>query len=1166
MKYTPHTTQTQEANHLGLTLARTLHPNLSLAKVHTASSTETHAQAKHFEFKRFTLPTQLDALASWLEAQSLDSQAAVCIGEYAEPYAPRARRLKEKFGAVSRGYLFADVDDVELPFDVNPGNPDELKKAALYVRDALVGGEWRDVECVVQWTGTAFQKDGQPRPRRGNCRLVCYLDRPYSPDELRSYLKAHPQLDASVALVNQLIMTASPIFDGLVDPLAWRVAVLPGTVPRLTLPTQAQVTPTRTRRVLHSYSWQRQTHTATGRKLDEWLTAQLERVEALTDGRNDALYLLARTTAPQATAEGCAEEALARLVTAVERLYADSSKRDSRLASIANGWEHGLSTQKLEHVETIDDVTHRCATLKEGRALMPELLREAVERTGTTVVKASLGVGKTRGVLALLAAGQLDEKRVLYAAHSTVDGARKVYDELRKQHSDVWFAEARNASNCPALELYTRLNSLSPGEGTVFCKLRCREHMDLGGSCLPPVTSPPDWARVVITTHANAPNLSKRWAPDVYLHDEDREPETLHATEAQIDAAVDAGEIVGDSSVLDEFVRLLVSSYTEKICQDTYRALLSQLSFATSSEHRRTLISSVTAEQTPQPDTEQFELSPVNTVERARPGLALFLDAKILEALADDGTVSHVADGRIVVTSRPVLVDAPTRVVLDGTVEREIALAVYGEGLTWVNLLVEPNEHVTHVHIHADTASRSRTGDAWHYERTAQIVEALDRELRGRRVLWVGKKSWGEAWPYSGEYLHYRGPGAVGSNEYQDYDTVVLCDFKLPRLVLDSYARALGSPRLKEAVVKQYELAAQAQAGGRLRLHSATSETPKTVITLGSEHRLTFAKPENTFVWSGALAHGLLCGGVSAELFAVQWRDVAQLWGGVWSDERDTARAAWKGCPCPPFNLRGLCDTLSITTRQEWNRAVSAYTVKVKCSSGVLTYLPPQTATVEDVLDAVERRAFSSGWVHWAVEDGEKILTRRNLALEQTRASTPAELVEMVSRDYDVTPRTVRNWLRSFGGWDAYEIYHRTTTATPDIGEPMPVEHHIMDDGVVVPVPVLSPVLVEQINADFEAVEAWARDHHARTAQLHAQLERYAVEHFVPVPFEDDDDEDEPVEPSWFRHRDEFLSWCLEFNSLHGEPPDVTDVREEWGTMFELSEPQLVEALADLDL
>ncbi len=52
----------------------------------------------------------------------------------------------------------------------------------------------------------------------------------------------------------------------------------------------------------------------------------------------------------------------------------------------------------------------------------------------------------------------------------------------------------------------------------------------------------------------------------------------------------------------------------------------------------------------------------------------------------------------------------------------------------------------------------------------------------------------------------------------------------------------------------------------------------------------------------------------------------------------------------------------------------------------------------------------------------------------------------------------------------------------------------------------------------------------------------------------------------WWGYRDEFLSWCNEFVSVHGETPDVSDVREEWGLMFELSESQLVDALADLDL
>jgi hypothetical protein len=52
----------------------------------------------------------------------------------------------------------------------------------------------------------------------------------------------------------------------------------------------------------------------------------------------------------------------------------------------------------------------------------------------------------------------------------------------------------------------------------------------------------------------------------------------------------------------------------------------------------------------------------------------------------------------------------------------------------------------------------------------------------------------------------------------------------------------------------------------------------------------------------------------------------------------------------------------------------------------------------------------------------------------------------------------------------------------------------------------------------------------------------------------------------WWGYRDEFLSWCREFVSVHGETPDVTDVWEEWGTTIELSESQLVEALAGLDL
>jgi len=119
---------------------------------------------------------------------------------------------------VPRRWVAVDLDSVPLPSGVAPS---DLVACARAVRRVLPHA-FRDCAAIVCATASHAIKPG------ARLRLWFWLSRPTCGTELRNWFRDTPA-DRTVFRAVQPIYTAAPLFDaGLVDPLADRLASLPG--------------------------------------------------------------------------------------------------------------------------------------------------------------------------------------------------------------------------------------------------------------------------------------------------------------------------------------------------------------------------------------------------------------------------------------------------------------------------------------------------------------------------------------------------------------------------------------------------------------------------------------------------------------------------------------------------------------------------------------------------------------------------------------------------------------------------------------------------------------------------------------------------------------------------------------------------------------------------
>ncbi len=227
-----------------LTVLQPSAPNLSLAKLIRRDGTiRDYDEVLHFD--AITRPVKsLADLAKLIRELAPNHRQAVVRGKLLAGTAAtrihRRLRPNAKTGAaatlrdVSRLWLVLDIDGLTMPPGVDVTDLEACGRAAM----AMLPEAFHGVACIVQATSGHGIKPGM------RLRLWFWLSRPLSGAELKAWFKGYP-VDHSIFTANQLIYTASPIFeDGALDPLSVRVAMLDG-APLVPAPSADELAPAR---------------------------------------------------------------------------------------------------------------------------------------------------------------------------------------------------------------------------------------------------------------------------------------------------------------------------------------------------------------------------------------------------------------------------------------------------------------------------------------------------------------------------------------------------------------------------------------------------------------------------------------------------------------------------------------------------------------------------------------------------------------------------------------------------------------------------------------------------------------------------------------------------------------------------------------------------------
>lgn len=132
-----------------------------------------------------------------------------------------------------------DTPSLVIPVDLDR----EIAPDGLDTSDILAVGDYlrsrlplelQDVSCVVQLSAGYGLWNYRPAPKHLKARLWFLNDQALTGAELRRWFKAHNKrggcalMDAAVATPSQPIYTAAPLFEGMIDPVPTRLALLLG--------------------------------------------------------------------------------------------------------------------------------------------------------------------------------------------------------------------------------------------------------------------------------------------------------------------------------------------------------------------------------------------------------------------------------------------------------------------------------------------------------------------------------------------------------------------------------------------------------------------------------------------------------------------------------------------------------------------------------------------------------------------------------------------------------------------------------------------------------------------------------------------------------------------------------------------------------------------------
>ena len=613
------------------------------------------------------LPGSLPGLAAWLAQQSQNPHSCVMFSAHdCEALHNVRRQLATGFQPAARQYLWVDVDSVVLPEGVDFTDAEELTRAALSIRDTHLPPEFWGVECVVQFTAGAFWHRG-PAPTKPKLRLIALLEEPATQAQCLAYAK-RAGLDPAIYRTVQPTYTAAPRWaGGLQEPLAWRIAVLPGERNRLRLPELPKPTTTPPKQTTPTPTTKPPWQIGGFNTASEWLAAACSQLGRAGAGERWASLRRVACAAGGLVASGEIDEATAAasIKSAAREMYQGEPGRiEGALSVIRSGlafgrrqpWATARQAEQWKQNSVNPEGTETFSTLEEVRAALPGLLAAAIERKGATVLRAPMGAGKTTAAIELIATRQWEGERILVSV-PTNERAAEVARQLRARGVPAHRQEARNGDNCARHRTYLQCNAIRAGGGAAYCRAFCGWHVLRGGPCSPPPPPPQD-VDVIVCTHANAANVASTWEPAIHIQDESAGLKTYRLTLAELAAAVGAGELSGTEIQTTRLLGLVARSVSgEYVEPRTVEAALAELTVKPDEEGSRAALKR--AEKHGQPDT--------------------MLDAAALQAIAGSAAGAYLHEGTLTLQSPPRLPEAETRVYLDATATPIVAQHYYGD-------------------------------------------------------------------------------------------------------------------------------------------------------------------------------------------------------------------------------------------------------------------------------------------------------------------------------------------------------------------------------------------------------------------------------------------------------------------------------------------------------
>lgn len=414
---------------------------------------------------------------------------------------------------------------------------------------------------------------------------------------------------------------------------------------------------------------------------------------------------------------------------------------------------------------------------------------------------------------------------------------------------------------------------------------------------------------------------------------------------------------------------------------------------------------------------------------------------------------------------------ASSVVILDATITPDIARALFGEHVQFHDLQVEKPASLNVINVTKPITTRMTHEGAFRSDQTRNTLALVAAQFDSPKTVWglPGKSGWFDQsddaeitqWLNSlqGAKLYPNATDARGSNKYEGCDTLIMCEFHVPKHAVESRALQLcissGEPWIErrehwiEQAKYQLEIAPVIQLIGRVRPLNSTEQRPLTIVFLGSdivskyEHVLSIDRyismpgfalvfeVENTpngIYWPNlqkgrSPAISLVCSQSHRFLVSILTSNLP-------NREHSSTHAGDLD-----FALKTSCATYYANNWTEYAHKTGLKTVELRTSQGGVNIVGIHNGfDTEQVREQLRERAAVEGW-SWFEFEGVREQVRESVEQIENEiinainkacttdglASTAVEIYAQLAEILDVSASTVRRRL-SFIGMQVDEI------------------------------------------------------------------------------------------------------------------------------------------------